>query len=774
MNKTFVLDTNVLINDPIAFKKFDDNEIIIPLVVVQELDGLKKRKDTTGFAARQAARELDELREHGKLDQGLDLPSGGTLRVVTEMPKVDFATEKVINDHIILQLCKDNPGWTLITEDTFMRVLADSLDIPVDRYRNAIVKSSAYDKTKEIQITNMDKLYMSGAIAYERDDLKENEYVVARCGSQSALCRYGFGVLYSVSPKRALGLNPRNKEQQFLMDALLNPEIKLVAATGMAGTGKTLLAIAAGLEQASESDIYKSVTIARPMIPLGKDVGFLPGTLDEKLDPWMGPIHDSIEFLTGGKENDAVWLYKKAGKLKIEALTYLRGRSLPNQFVIVDECFPYDQHVATNNGKTKIGVLFKDFKSGKDLPDAVSYNEETDEFEHRKIVSVSKKEPRELIEIRCGNRKIKCTKEHPFLTTKGWTKASELSPGDGLISYGDRHHQMMSRLNSDQEQVMLGSLLGDGYIDEYSKGRARLKVIHGMKQEAYCRWKSAMFDSDCEIIKKNGFSEKPAIKFQSKTFYTDKTIGKKRDQIPNDLIKRIDERGLAVLYMDDGSVDIRDGRAVGSKLWTCGFDDDTNKNIIARLKDFDINAKLSSYHNKKKNKDYSYISLCLNNTNKLLKLISPYMHENLSYKTVYEVGKYKWNNSFMNHNVLIVDSALKTDERQEVYDIEVDGLHNFIACSSSRGENQTYSGPVVHNCQNLSQHEVKTIVTRAGEGTKIIFTGDPHQIDSPYLDQYNNGLSYLIDRFEGKDLFACISLHKGERSELAEMAAKIL
>lgn len=414
MKKTFVLDTNVLINDPIAFKKFEDNDIIIPLVVVQELDGLKKRQDTTGFAARQAARELDELRDNGKLDRGVDLPSGGNLRVVTEMPNVDFATEKVTNDHIILQVCKDNPGWTLITEDTFMRVLADSLDIPVDRYRNAIVKVNPYSTTREIQFSEMDKLYDKGAIGYEGEELEENEYVVARCGGQSALCRYSFGVLYSVPSQRIMSLRSRNKEQQFLLDALMNPEIKLVAATGMAGTGKTLLAIAAGLEQATEKDVYKCVTIARPMIPLGKDVGFLPGTLDEKLDPWMGPIHDSIEFLTGGKDKDAVWFYKKSGKLKIEALTYLRGRSLPNQFVIVDEA------------------------------------------------------------------------------------------------------------------------------------------------------------------------------------------------------------------------------------------------------------------------------------------------------------------------------------------------------------------------QNLSQHEVKTIVTRAGEGTKIIFTGDPHQIDSPYLDQYNNGLSYLIDRFKGEDLFACVSLHRGERSELAELAAKIL
>lgn len=344
MKKTFVLDTNVLINDPIAFKKFEDNDIIIPLVVVQELDGLKKRQDTTGFAARQAARELDELRENGKLDVGVELPSGGSLKVVTEMPNVDFATEKVTNDHIILQVCKDNPGWILVTEDTFMRVLADSLDIPVDRYRNSVVKVSPYSQAKEIQVPEINQLYDKGALPYYGDDLNENEYVVARCGNQSALCRYSFGVLHSVKQKSIMGLRPRNKEQQFLLDALMNPDIKLVAASGMAGTGKTLLAIAAGLEQATESDVYKAVTIARPMIPLGKDVGFLPGSLDEKLDPWMGPIHDSIEFMTGGKDKDAVWFYKKSGKLKIEALTYLRGRSLPNQFVIVDEAQNLSQH----------------------------------------------------------------------------------------------------------------------------------------------------------------------------------------------------------------------------------------------------------------------------------------------------------------------------------------------------------------------------------------------------------------------------------------------
>ena len=358
--KQFVLDTNVLINDPLAFKKFDKCEILIPLIVVSELDGLKKRRDPTGVAARHAARELDELRDGGKLNEGVKLPSGGILRVLNSVPRPSFEVpgDKGANDHVILQNCIDNPGSILVTEDTFMRVLADALGIPVERYKNSVVEDdSMYQECRKIELPSsvINSLYQNDMIRHETD-LDVNEYAVGVAGTQSVLIRgFGDGVVGKVrsSDQNVMGINSRNKEQAFLLDALLDPGVSLVAAAGVAGTGKTLLAIAAGLQQTVNPPnpvLFESVTVSRPIVSMGNEIGFLPGTLEEKMDPWMGPIWDSIEFLTGGKKNKAVEEYRERGKLEVQALTYIRGRSLPKKFILVDEA----QNLSSHEVKTII------------------------------------------------------------------------------------------------------------------------------------------------------------------------------------------------------------------------------------------------------------------------------------------------------------------------------------------------------------------------------------------------------------------------------------
>lgn len=342
----FVLDTNVLVNDPQSIFKFGEHEIIIPFVVLEELDGLKKRNDVQGRASRTVSRHLDSLREVGDLSNGVPLPGGGTLRVVRQDSAADT------NDQRILALCQDLPeGARLITEDINLRIMADSLGIAAERYQNNMVETTSfYEAPREVEVSanQIDEIYATRLLSGHSIDAHANEYLTLQ-GDDSALARCRpDGQLELVGPRSAQGIKGRNREQKFAMDALLRPEIELVVLAGPAGTGKSLLAVAAGLEQTidKQTSIYSKVTVARPIMPMGKDIGFLPGTMEEKLDPWMGPIYDAIDFLMPSHKpgySNATYL-KDKGHLNIEALTYIRGRSLPNQFIIIDEAQNLSQH----------------------------------------------------------------------------------------------------------------------------------------------------------------------------------------------------------------------------------------------------------------------------------------------------------------------------------------------------------------------------------------------------------------------------------------------
>lgn len=356
--KTYLLDTNVLINDPRAMFAFEDNNIIIPMIVIDELDGLKKRQDVTGTAARMAAKQLDNLRERGKLSQGVTLDSGATLTVISEMKEPAFVIigEKK-NDHYILQCCVDHNA-TLVTEDINMRIMADSMDIPVERYEHAKVETNGlYDKHPELDMHHLDtnmiqdfwdrKLYPENL--YEDANINyHNAYFSIVNGGlgrsiQDPQCANGDLIAAPITTKKiaSMKIEPKNREQCFAIDALLDPEISLVVLSGKAGTGKTLLAVAAGLHQATEAGaIYDGVTVARPIVAMDNEIGYLPGTMDEKLMPWMMPIIDAISVLIPKKKGDPMGsfeYYKEKGHINLQSLAHIRGRSMPRQFIIIDE-----------------------------------------------------------------------------------------------------------------------------------------------------------------------------------------------------------------------------------------------------------------------------------------------------------------------------------------------------------------------------------------------------------------------------------------------------
>lgn len=357
----YVLDTNVLINDPSSIFKFANSTVVILTIVLYELDNLKKMQNATGQSARQVARLLEELRKEGPLHKGVDLPNNSKLKVV------ETNTEGK-GDDIIIDFCRGLEDHILVTEDTLMRVIADSKGIEAQRYANAYIDPEIKKEQKSLQVPSeyIDHISERGLLQLSEkyEDIPVNTYLSLKFGSQSVLARSeGDRHLALVRARNIMSISPKNSKQAFLLDALLDQNIQLVAATGQAGTGKTLLSLAAGLHQVTElqDPLYKSVSVTRSVMPLGnQDLGYLPGSEAEKMDPWIRPIYDNLEFIIGNK--DAASYYKERGHLKVEALAYFRGRSIPQQFIIVDEAQNLQQHevktIVTRAGAgTKIVML---------------------------------------------------------------------------------------------------------------------------------------------------------------------------------------------------------------------------------------------------------------------------------------------------------------------------------------------------------------------------------------------------------------------------------
>ncbi len=359
MKKNYVLDTNVLLHDPRAIFRFEDNDVIIPIYCIEEVDQFKREGSERGRNARQIARLLDDLRESGgSLSKGVKLESGGTLLVAvpSKRPELPSAIDKAAMDQAILQTAFDireqdgGRPTVFVTMDTNLRIRADALGMVAETYENQRVEADELDsgiKEVELSSTLIDKFFEDGFIKIDELSVHPNTCILLRDDknpSHTALGRYD-GVRKEVVALRTpregvMGVRPRNKEQSFALDLLLDENIRLVTLVGKAGTGKTLLALAAGLKRTIDDGVYTRMLVSRPVMPLGRDIGFLPGDVDEKLNPWMQPIFDNLEFLFSSGTRKGPRAYAElleSGQLQVEPLTYIRGRSLPAQFMIVDE-----------------------------------------------------------------------------------------------------------------------------------------------------------------------------------------------------------------------------------------------------------------------------------------------------------------------------------------------------------------------------------------------------------------------------------------------------
>lgn len=354
--KTFILDTNVLIHDPEAMFSFADNRVIIPMTVIEELDGFKRLPDDRGRGARLISRRLDALRGKGRLSEGVTLKSGGILKIElgheAELPK-ELSMSKP--DHAILGMAayfkKNGEKAILITKDINLRIKAEALGIDAQDYEKEKVKfEELYSGWRELRLTSaqIDAYYKDQKLPLDETYFPNEGIIIrdANGSSKSALAKYSAKDkgLIPLFHKNAIpwGLKPLNIEQRFAMELLLCNDVNLVTLIGIPGAGKTLLALACGLQKTIEEKQFRRLFIARPIMPVGRDIGFLPGSKEEKLTSWMGAIYDNLEFLidrnhVDDKTEDKIQYFFETGKIEIESLTYIRGRSLPNQYMIIDD-----------------------------------------------------------------------------------------------------------------------------------------------------------------------------------------------------------------------------------------------------------------------------------------------------------------------------------------------------------------------------------------------------------------------------------------------------
>ncbi|GIP48187.1 PhoH-like protein [compost metagenome] len=373
VKKIFVLDTNVLLHDPGAVFAFDEHDVVIPAVVLEEIDTKKRNADEIGRNARGVSRLLDGLRETGHLHDGVPLEGGGRIKVELNhrsFVKVQEMFGEVTNDNRILavalnyhleqaELASPRPV-ILVSKDVLVRIKADVLGLHAEDYLSdrTVSPSDLYGgySTLKVHPSVIDEFYTYRFLPIKplglNYSLYPHEFVILKdeMGTgKSALLKVNEDAtrmepLY-LSNEPIWGISARNAQQRMALELLLNDDIPLVTITGKAGTGKTLLALAAGLLKVEDEHKYKKLLIARPVVPMGKDIGYLPGEKEEKLRPWMQPIYDNLEFLFDTKKSgDIEKILMGLGSIQVEALTYIRGRSIPGQFIIIDEAQNLSRH----------------------------------------------------------------------------------------------------------------------------------------------------------------------------------------------------------------------------------------------------------------------------------------------------------------------------------------------------------------------------------------------------------------------------------------------
>ena len=390
-NKIYVLDTSVLLHDHNSLMNFQDNCVAIPITVLEELDNFKIGNDTKNYEARECIRTIDRLSNGHTLQDWIPLDNGheGRLKIVLNNLRTDESANKLFNeyknDHLILDVAlllqRENPELkvTMVTKDINLRIKAKALDIVAQDYETGKVhqQKMLYTGTSIVEDVNADvirKIYTDGKsrkISALGDSKSNNHFYILKNHSSSALAFYSeeHGHISRVDKDYYYGIKPKNAEQAFALHAIMNPDIKLVTISGMAGTGKTLIALAGSLEQKND---FHQIILARPIIPLSnRDIGFLPGSAEDKVNPYMQPLWDNLKFIKSQfgeneKKRKAIDEMEEDGKIQITPLAFIRGRSLSNVIFIVDEAQNLTPHevktIITRAGENSKIILTGDVR----------------------------------------------------------------------------------------------------------------------------------------------------------------------------------------------------------------------------------------------------------------------------------------------------------------------------------------------------------------------------------------------------------------------------
>jgi PhoH-like ATPase len=355
--KNYILDTNVLLHDPNSLVNFKENNVLVPIEVIEEIDRFKRESTELGRNARTVSRMLDGFRGEGSLSAGVELPNGGKLKIAFHKDGLveGFAKDSVDNRILALaahiQKTQPKNATILVSKDINLRIKADAIGVMAEDY-----------ETDRVFITDLYTGMVDLTVSAEKITAFRAKGEFALAGGKNYFPNEYCTLTDEANPKKAAlakvdatgtklvpildcregvwGIKPRNREQHFALDALLDDRIKLVTLMGKAGTGKTLIAMAAGLKRVVNDREFRRLVVARPTISMGKELGFLPGSLEEKLAPWMQPIHDALEMLSDlnmGHDHRRAADLMRSGSIVVEALSYIRGRSIANQFMIIDE-----------------------------------------------------------------------------------------------------------------------------------------------------------------------------------------------------------------------------------------------------------------------------------------------------------------------------------------------------------------------------------------------------------------------------------------------------
>jgi len=376
--KTFLIDTNVFLHDPNALATFKGANVVIPLAVLEELGQMKRYRDELASNARVTLRYFDALKKDGQGDfqKGIMIENGVCVRILLEVtpkerPTVPLSSASM-NYRILtaaLYLTEQGESVVVVSKDLTMRIKAEALGLEANDYENQKFSyDSIYRGWRQVDLSKeeIDHFFKDGSLAVKKGEFCPNEFCMLQADSHSsAVGKYDKrdGRIVALEPQieKVWGISPLNVEQKCALDLLLRDDIKLITLMGPAGTGKTLLALAAALRKVFDEGIYSRILVSRPIVPLGRDIGFLPGMKEEKLIHWMQPIYDNLEYLcesSNSEPNETLRWVTESNKLEMEAVTYIRGRSLPKIFMIIDEA----QNLTPHEVKTIISRAGKGTK----------------------------------------------------------------------------------------------------------------------------------------------------------------------------------------------------------------------------------------------------------------------------------------------------------------------------------------------------------------------------------------------------------------------------